>query len=350
MLFVQYDWTSSISHDKMRSMSRVNRKLPPSTDPLGETLHLLRLTGTLYCRAELTAPWGVDLPPIEGCMMFHIVTAGRCRLEVEGAEPRLLQQGSLALVPHGAGHSIRSGPKADAEPLFDIPVEHISERYEIMRYGGGGDFTHMICGVVRFDHVAAEHLIALLPKVLQIDTWHHDRWDDDKGSWLQSTLRFISREAKELRPGGETVITRLADILVIQMIRSWIDSAPEPERGWLAALRDEQVGRALTSIHREPERKWTVASLAKEAGMSRSAFSARFTNLAGESALRYLTQWRMRLARTHLRETSEPLSVLAGRLGYESEAAFCRAFKRVFGVPPGSVRRADAPSPLAAAH
>ena len=315
-------------------MSRGSPELPPSIDPLGEALHLLRLTGTLYCRAELTAPWGIDLPPFEGCMMFHVVTAGRCRLEIEGEEPRLLQQGSLALVPHGAGHSIRNDSTADAEPLFDIPVEKVSDRYEIMRHGGGGDFTHMTCGVVRFDHVAAEHLIALLPKVLQVDTW-----DDDGDSWLQSTLRFISREAKALRPGGETVITRLADILVIQMIRSWIDSVPESDRGWLGALRDPQVGRALTSIHREPERGWTVASLAREAVMSRSAFSARFTKLVGQSAMRYLTQWRMQLARTHLRETSEPLSVLAERVGYESEAAFCRAFKRMFGVPPGSVRR-----------
>jgi AraC-like DNA-binding protein len=313
---------------------RPDPKLPPSADPLGETLHLLRLTGTLYCRAELTAPWGVDLPPMEGCMMFHVVTAGRCWLEVEGEEPRLLQQGSLALVPHGAGHRIRSDPKARVEPLFDLPVEKVSERYEIMRHGGGGEFTHTICVVARFDHAAAEHLLALLPKVLQLDAWDHD-----EGGWLQSTLRFISREAKELRPGGETVITRLADILVIQMIRSWIDSAPEADRGWLAALRDRQVGRALTAIHRAPERGWTVESLAREVGMSRSAFSARFTDLVGEPAMRYLTQWRMRLARAHLRETSEPLSVVAERLGYQSEAGFCRAFKRVFGAPPGSVRR-----------
>ncbi len=316
-------------------MTRERTDLAPSADPLGETLHLLRLTGTLYCRAELTAPWGIDLPPLEGCMMFHVVTAGSCWIEVEGAEPRLLQPGSLALVPHGTGHLLRSGPTVAADPLFDIPVEQVSERYEIMRHGGGGEPTHTICVVVRFDHVAAEHLVALLPTVLQIDAW-----DEDEGGWLQSTLHFISREAKELRPGGETVITRLADILVIQMIRSWIDSASESGQGWLAALRDEQVGRALTSIHREPEREWTVASLAKEAGMSRSAFSERFTRLVGESAKHYLTQWRMRLARTHLRETSEPLSVLAGRLGYQSEAAFCRAFKRTFGVPPGSVRRA----------
>ena len=330
-----------MKHDKMHSVSRDNQKLPPSNDPLGETLHLLRLNGTLYCRAELTAPWGIALPPFEGCMMFHIITAGSCWLEIEGDEPRLLVQGSLALVPHGAGHRIRSGPKANAEPLFDIPVEQVSDRYEIMRYGGGGDFTHMTCGVMRFDHVAAKHLIALLPRVLQVDTW-----EEDEDSWLQSTLRFIAREAKQLRPGGETVITRLADILVIQMLRSWIDSAPEGDQGWLAALRDRQVGRALTSIHREPERDWTVASLAREVGMSRSGFSARFTGLVGDSAMNYLAHWRMQLAHTQLLETSEPLSAISGRVGYQSEAAFSRAFKRVFGVPPGSVRQSPTPSGL----
>jgi len=314
-------------------MAQPNTKIPPFTDPLGETLHLLRLTGTYYCKSELTAPWGVDLPAFDGCMMFHIVTAGHCWLDVEGEEPRLLQQGSLALVPHGAGHSIRSAPTVETEPLFDIPVEKISDRYEIMRYGGEGELTHLTCGVVKFDHVAGQQLIALLPKVLQIDSWA-----DDEDNWLQSTLRFIAREARELRPGGETVITHLADILIIQAIRSWIDSSTEADRGWLAALRDDQVGRALAAIHRVPEKNWTVALLAKEVGMSRSGFSARFTSLVGESAMRYLTQWRMQLARVQLQETSDPLSVLADRLGYQSEAAFCRAFKRVFGVPPGSIR------------
>ncbi len=316
-------------------MLPTKREIPTFTDPLGETLHLLRLNGTLYCRSELTAPWGVELPAFDGQMMFHVITSGHCWLEVEGEQPRLLQQGSLALVPHGNGHSIRSHPTADAEPLFDIPVEQVSERYEIMRYGGGGDLTQLTCGVVRFDHVAGQQLIAQLPNVLQIDTW-----EDEDGSWLQSTLRFIAREARELRPGGETVITHLADILIIQAIRSWIDSAPEADQGWLAALRDEQVGKALAAIHREPDKDWTVASLAKEVGMSRSGFSARFTNLVGESAKRYLTQWRMQLARTQLQQSSDSLLVLAERLGYQSEAAFSRAFKRVFGVPPGSVRHA----------
>jgi len=274
--------------------------------------------------------------------MFHIVTAGRCWLEVAGDEPRLLQQGSLALVPHGTGHRIRSDSTAEARPLFDIPVEQVSERYEIMRYGGDGELTQLTCGVVRFDHVAARQLIALLPKVLQIDTWQND-----EGNWLHSTLRFISREARELRPGGETVITHLADILVIQAIRTWLDSAPDAEHGWLAGLRDKQVGKALAAIHRQPEKNWTVALLAKEVGMSRSGFSARFTSLVGESAMRYLARWRLQLAWADLQDTSDSLAVLADRLGYQSEAAFSRAFKRVFGVSPGSVRRATKAAPPA---
>ena len=312
---------------------RTNAKIPDFTDPLGETLHLLRLTGSYYCRSELTAPWGVELPPFEGSMMFHVVTAGHCWLEVEGEEPHLLRQGSLALVPHGNGHCIRSHPTDGTVPLFDIPVEKVSERYEIMRYGGDGKLTHLTCGVVRFDHVAGQQLIALLPKVLQIDTWAYE-----EGNWLQSTLHFIAREAREMRPGGETVITHLADILIIQAIRSWLESEAGADRGWIAALRDKHVGSALAAIHRNPEKEWTLASLAKEVGMSRSGFSARFTHLVGDSAIQYLTRWRMKLARAQLQETSDSLSVIADRLGYQSEAAFSRAFKRVFDVPPGSVR------------
>ncbi len=315
-------------------MSRVRPVPLPSSDPIGEALHLLRLNGTLYCRAELTAPWGIVMPPLEGLMMFHVVTVGRAWLEVDGMAPRLLEQGSLTLIPHGMGHTIRSHTKARAEALFDIPVELVTERYEILRYGGGGELTHATCGVVRFDHVAGQRLVALLPSVLHIDTS-----DDETNQWLQSTLSLMAREASTLRPGGETVMTRLADILVVQAIRSWLEFAPEANRGWLGALRDPQVGRAILSIHRNPERDWSVASLASAVGMSRSAFSARFTELVGEPVMHYVTEWRMQLARSELQRTSEPLSQLILRLGYQSEAAFCRAFKRMFGVAPGSLRR-----------
>lgn len=309
-------------------------QVPVNSDPLNETLQMLQLTGMLYCRAELTAPWGIDLPPFESHMMFHVVTAGECTLQVGDDEPVPLRQGSLALIPHGAGHVVRSGPSAKATPLFDLPVEQVSSRYEIMRHGGGGEFCHITCGVVRFDHVAAQHLVAQLPKVV-----HIDGADQDEGSWLQSTLRFMSREAKQMRPGSETMITRLADILVIQAIRSWIESTPQTDHGWLAALQDDRIGQALAAIHREPHRPWTVACLASEVGMSRSGFSARFSEMVGQPAMRYLAHWRMASARNILQFSNDSIGSIAHGLGYQSEASFCRAFKREFGVAPGRMRQ-----------
>ncbi len=312
-------------------------ELPPSTDPLGEALHLLRLTGSIYARSELTAPWGIDLPALEGHMMFHIVTAGRCWLEADGNEPRLLERGSLTLVPHGLGHRLVDECGRESVDFFDLPVERITDRYEYLRFGGDGEECRLICVVVRFDHVAAERLVDALPPVLHMDVWESG---DDR--WLTDTLRFIAREAEALRPGGETVITRLADILVIQMVRRWIETEADVDTGWLAALRDDQLGRAIAAMHREPGAAWTLESLARTAAMSRSVFAGRFTEVVGEPAMRYLTRWRLQLARAALREDSDPVGAVAQRFGYRSEAAFCRAFKREFGVSPGSDRKVDA--------
>ncbi|MBM7773126.1 AraC-like DNA-binding protein [Actinokineospora baliensis] len=311
-------------------MPSPTRDIPGSTDLLGEALHLLRLTGTLYCRAELTAPWGVDVPELSEYMILQVVTAGEAWLEVEGDAPVRLPQGSLTLLPHGSRHRLRSAPDAPTEPLFDLAVTRISERFETMTYGGGGAPSQVTYAVMRFDHVAAHRLLAQLPAVL-----HLRSLDDD---WVHSTLNLITREAQAPRPGGETVLTRLADVLVIQSIRAWLDTAPEARRGWLAALRDDQVGRALLAVHRAPERPWTVGSLAAAVGMSRSAFSARFTELVGEPVMRYLAGWRLQQARLHLGETTEPLHAVARRFGYTSEAAFCRAFKREFDIAPGAAR------------
>ena len=313
--------------------------LPPR-DPLGEVLHMLRLTGTLHCRAELTAPWGLDVPQIDECMVLEIVNAGRCWIDVDGEAPRELHEGSLILMPHGTNHTLRSDGDVMALPLFDIPGEKISDRYEIMRHGGGGDFAQITAGVVRVDRSAVGNLLALFPKVLQIDAW------DDESGWLQSTLRFIAQEARDLKPGGETVITRLTDILIIQLIRTWVESVSGADQGWLAALWDEQIGQALVLIHREPQHPWTVASLASTVNMSRSAFSARFTELVGQPTMGYLTGWRMQLAHTLIRETSLSLAEIADRIGYESDAAFSRAFKRMYDVPPGSIRRSESNLPL----
>lgn len=302
-------------------------------DPLAEALHLLRMSGMFYCRSELTEPWAMEMPVLEDCLMFHVVTAGRCWLEVEGGDRRQLQSGDFALVTHGAGHRLTSEPGMPAPKLLDLPRKLVSERYEILRHGGGGASATIVCGVVRFETPGAQRLVELLPKVMSIDasTAPH-------AEWMHSALRLMAAEARELLPGGETVITRLSDILVVQAIRAWIAQDPAAQHGWLGALQDKQIGRALALIHRDPARPWTVASLASAVAMSRSSLAARFTEIVGEPVMRYVTQWRMHLAVTQLREDDASLGSLASRFGYQSEAAFARAFKRALGASPGSYR------------
>jgi len=303
-------------------------------DPLGEALHFLHMSGVFYTRSEFTAPWGLALPPFEDCLMFHVVTSGRCWLEVEGAEPKLLQPGDFALVPHGEGHQLLSELGTPSAELFDLPREQISERYEILRHGNGGEATSMICGAVRFDHPAAERLVRLLPRLMYVEAWKSHQME-----WTQSTLGLMAAEAKKLRPGGETIITRLADILVIQAIRSWLSEDPIAKTGWLGALQDKDIGQAILLIQHNPEWTWTVESLADEVAMSRSAFAARFKELVGESPMQYVARWKMNLALTWLKKEDTTVSKLADRLGYQSEAAFSRAFKRFIGISPGAVRR-----------
>jgi AraC-like DNA-binding protein len=302
-----------------------------SVDPLGEALHFLRVTGSFYCRSELTAPWGLTMPDWPDCLWFHIVTVGRLLLEVPGDEPRVLQPGDLALVTHGRGHTLRSAAGAVAPDVRTIEHE-FRNRYAVLRHGGGGAPTTLVCGAVRLDHPAAHRIVPLLPGVI-----HVEPTSGAHAEWMQSTLRLVAAEAAGVRPGGEAVLTRLSDVLVIQTLRSWIDTDPAARRGWLGALRDTQIGRAITLIHRDPGRDWTVASLAAELAMSRSAFAARFTELVDEPAMRYVTRWRMQVARSWLAEDGATVAEVAGRLGYRSEAAFSRAFKRVAGVPPGAV-------------
>ena len=312
----------------------IQPEVPLVMEPLGQSLHSLRMSGFFYCASEFTAPFGLSLPPMPQCLMFHFVTSGRCRLEVKGSAALDLRPGDLALVPHGEGHKLASARGVPAAKLFDLYREPISERYEILRHGGGGAAAHVVCGAVRFDHPTAAHLVSLLPRVISSPAG-----DSPQTEWIHGTLRFMAAEARALAPGGETVITRLADILVIQAIRAWIAHDPSARSGWLGALQDRHVGRALALIHREPARDWTLASLAAEVAMSRSALAARFTEKVGEPVMQYLTRWRMQLALSRLRETDVGIGELANDLGYGSEAAFSRAFKRTLGVPPGEVRR-----------
>jgi AraC-like DNA-binding protein len=324
-------------------LCRMDMRNPPiARDPLGEALHALRMSGAFYCRSEFTDPWGLTLPPLPGHLWFHVVTAGSVSLDLGDGDLTTLHTGDLALVTQGAGHRLCSDPEAPAPDILDLPREVLSERYEVLQHGGGGGLTRMMCGAVRFDHPAARNLVALLPEIIYLDA----AGSPDVVS-MQGTLSLIAAETRYVRPGGDAVITRLADVLIIQAIRWWIETDPSAQTGWLGALRDEQIGRALSLIHGDPARAWTVASLADELPMSRSAFAARFTELVGEPVMQYLTRWRMRVALNALRDEGATVAELADRLGYRSEAAFARAFKRVTGVAPGSVKRTPELSALA---
>jgi len=307
-----------------------------SHDPLGEALHFLRMSGVVYARSDLSAPWGVDLPAMPDCVQFHVVTAGRLWVLNDGEEPRELRPGELSLVPHGEGHALVDHPDTPRVNFFDLPIERVGPHYEVLRYGGGGAETTLICGAVRFDHPAARELIRHLPKTIHVEAWSSPHAD-----WMQSTLRLMASEVSERRAGGETVVTRLADILVIQAIRSWIADNPTAQTGWLGALHDGRIGPALLRIQRDPARAWTVESMARAASMSRSAFAARFRELVGETPMQYVTRWRMHVAFTWLREGEFTIAELAGKLGYQSEAAFARAFKREMGVAPGAARNTE---------
>lgn len=302
-------------------------------DPLGEALYYLRMTGLFYSRCAFTAPWGLNLPAMPGYVMFHAITQGACRLSLGEGEWVHLRAGDVVLVPHGEGHCLADDPGTPCISLWDTPRIAVSERYDLLSIDGGGERVDLICGAVRFEHLAAAHLMAILPRVLRIESG-----PSAQGEWVQSTLRYMATEARQLRIGGEAVITRLSDVLVIQAIRTWLEESAELERGWIGALRDEKIGRALILIHRDPAREWSVASLANEVYMSRSAFAARFTELVGQPAMAYVTWWRMQVARGLIVDDGLTAAEAADRVGYASEAAFSRAFKRTLGVSPGSAR------------
>jgi AraC-like DNA-binding protein len=305
----------------------------PSVEPLGETLQGLRMSGAFYCQSELSAPWGLALPPLPDCLIFHIMVAGQCRIQVEGSEDRALHEGDLVVVPQGQGHLLSSGPGVAVAKLFDVARDRVSERYESLRHGGGGDETHMLCGVVRVGEPAARRLVSQLPPVLVVRTA-----GSQQSQWMLETVRLLRTEARDLRPGAETIITRLGDVVVLQAIRTWIETEPSARTGFLGALQDEQIGRALSAMHRHPDRRWTVASLAAVAAMSRSAFAARFVRLLGESPMGYVARSRMNAALTRLEDSAASPSEIAGEFGYQSEAAFSRAFKRITGRTPGQAR------------
>lgn len=304
-----------------------------SVDPLGEALHALRLSGAFFCRSELSAPWGIELPPMPGSLMFHIMTGGSAWITFANGERFRLMAGDFALVPQGRGHAIVDAPETRAINLFDYERPLLSPRYELLKIEGGGAPAGLICGVGSVKDPAARRMVGLLPRIIPMQA------STPGNEWLRGSVQIMMEEARSLGPGGDAVITRFSDILVVQAIRHWLRTDPNAQSGWLGALQDPQVGRALALIHRDPTHPWTVETLAGAVGISRSGLAARFADLVGEAPMSYLRQWRFEVARHWLRETDQTLAEIAEQLGYESEASFSRAFKKATGQTPGSVRR-----------
>ena len=302
-------------------------------DPLTDILLDLRLESSFYARSELRAPWGLSFSVKDG-PSFHLIVTGSCWLRIN-AERIPLQTGDLVLLPHGEEHQLADPPESAATPLAALPSKRIGQNAALLSQNGDGVESLLICGGVRFAGPIAHPLLELLPRVLLL------RREDLEVShaWLGPTLTLLGEEALSLRPGSAAVITRLADILVLQTIRAWLERDEDRRPGWLGALGDPDIGRVLTLIHRRAEEPWTVATLAGEVHLSRSVFAERFSRLVGMSPMQYVTRWRMSLARSWIREERMSASEAAHRLGYSSEAAFSRAFKRHFRVLPGVLRR-----------
>jgi AraC-like DNA-binding protein len=311
-------------------------------DVLADVLANTRAGGRIFCSSELRAPWGLSIDPASR-VGFHVVTQGSCWLRLRGQQQHLeLVAGDLVLLPHGSGHTLQSDPGVQPQPFAQVMKRTAAEPH--LR-SSSGTLTVLLCGVYYFEHPGVHPLFSMLPPLI-----HLPARDQPPGGPLESVLRLVMAEHAQPGPGSPTVISRLVDVLVIHALRAWLAQQPEGAAGWLGAVRDPHIGRALARMHAEPQRSWTVEQLAAEVSQSRATFARRFRELVGEPPLVYLTRWRMDVAARLLRESDMSLAEVAERVGYASEFAFNRTFHRLHGLPPGRYReqvRRPPPPPLA---
>lgn len=303
-------------------------------DALTEVLQTMHLHSHFLGRAELSAPWGIQVSQ-QKYATFHIVIQGNCWLEVNGLqEPVSIAGGDLVVIPQGHGHSLRSDRHSPAIMLEELLAKRSPNSNNVLSFGGGGIEATLACGDLYFEDWDNNPLLAALSPLILV------RGKDGRAvEWLEATLQFMACETASNRPGAQTVITRLCDVMFIQSVRAFIANLPECEGSWLQALKDPSISLAIALIHRYVEKPWTVAKLAEQVCMSRSAFASRFKQLVGDAPLQYLTHTRMRKATSLLKNSQDNLTKIAQKVGYESEAAFSKAFKRCIGKSPGEYRR-----------
>jgi AraC-like DNA-binding protein len=307
-------------------------------DVFADVLRSIHLQSALYCRAHLSAPWGLAIPQRQ-VAVFHIVTAGACWLTVEGTdEPVFLATGDLIILPHGHAHVVTDQPTTPVTEFEDFVSRHPPDKYGRVYGDGQGPQSTLVCGEYQLEEYAANPLYAVLPTSL-----HASSRQRRANPWIKTIVQLVRTEAQGDQPGAETVITRLSEILFLHLVRDYLSSLGDGQAGWFRALQDPQIGQALALIHHQPEERWTVESLARSVGLSRSALSAKFTRLVGVPPLRYLTDVRLTKAAALLRTQPATLVAAALSVGYDSEVAFSKAFKRRFGAAPGAYRRERRP-------
>ncbi len=328
-------------------------------DVLSDVLRTVRLTGSIFFTANFNEPWSIlsptqeellrNMPQKAECIsFFHIITEGECCFKIGGEKHFLLKKGSVIIFPHSSQHVMCSNVEIHPVAAIQLNAFEKSVRFSDVEYGGNGAKTQFICGYLLCDQ-RFNPLLGAVPKVLILSPEKErltqknpellpNTLSINSNSWLDMTLQHLAEEVKVKNKGSTTVSTRLTELMYVEVLRRYMNELPENSRGWLAAIRDPEVGRALKYLHARPEEKWNVDELAAKVGASRSAFAKRFTELIGEPPIQYLTGWRMQLAKTLLLRPGLSMSGVAEKVGYDSDSAFSRAFKRHIGEPPAHWR------------
>jgi len=328
-----------------------------TADVLSDVLRAVRLTGAVYFDFELSSPWVAEAPPsreIAGKVMpgaqrvieYHLIARGSCWGHAVGQEPMPLREGDLIVFPQGDAHVLSSAPGMRAAPdmsVFAHPSTPLPIVYEIG--GGGPERTRIVCGFLGCDERPYNPLLTALPTVIHLAA----AGPHGATSWLGTLLNIAVKESGSARAGGENVLARLSELMFVEAIRRYLETLPPAETSWLAGLRDPVVGQALSALHGQPSQPWTVERLARLVGLSRSVLAERFTDMVGQPPMQYLALWRMQLASRLLVEGGHVASV-AGAVGYESEAAFSRAFKKLVGQAPATWRKSAVPVGVSSRH